>query len=62
MDPIDKLEVEELEERIAPHFLPLGGNAAVGAQVHGDHAMLSLPNGTTLHMPEASAGGLGNAS
>jgi len=59
------LEVEELEERIAPHFTGLGQeHAAVGGQVHGVGTAipkLELPNGTILELPVASGHGIHTA-
>ncbi|MDH3443585.1 MAG: hypothetical protein OEN50_06665 [Deltaproteobacteria bacterium] len=59
------LEIEELEERIAPHFTPLGqGHAAVGGQVHGVGTaipLLELPNGTELNLPVEAGHGIHTA-
>jgi hypothetical protein len=54
------LEVEELEERIAPHCpTALGGDsAAVGLQDHGPHVALCLPNGETQALPDAAHDGV----
>jgi len=57
------LEIEELEERIAPHCGSAvalgGGNAAVGINPHGGD--LCLPNGNAVDLPDASDGGMARA-
>lgn len=55
------LEMEELEERIAPHFMALGGVAEVAAMTHGPNVVLELPDGTRLDMPAESSDGLHTA-
>lgn len=54
------LEVEELEERIAPHVTFLGGGeSAVGTVYHYSGEVpphLVLPNGNEVTIPDASTG------
>jgi hypothetical protein len=53
------LEIEELEERIAPHFSALGGGAAVvEAWTHDPDVRLLLPDGSELGMPAQPNDGL----
>ncbi len=56
------LEVEELEERIAPHFTALGQeHAMVGGQAHGPNVALLLPNGNQIPLPAAASHGIHTA-
>ena len=50
-----RLEIEELEERIAPSFLG-GGNSAVDKRT-----FFFLPNGREQDWPSAASGGLDRA-